>query len=113
MKPRKKQAVCTLILALVAASLCDSVAQEKNTSPYNQSVSQGRALLAQGNLKEAFTNALGAISADQKRFEAYALAALVLAKQGASLEASNFLQSAIARAPESKKSALAELDSKR
>jgi tetratricopeptide (TPR) repeat protein len=109
MKPKKTQTVFALILALASALLCDCVAQENGISAYDQSVFRGRTQLAEGKLKDAFTNALTAISVDQKRFEAYALAALVLAKQGASLEASNFLQSAIARAPESKKSALAEL----
>jgi Tfp pilus assembly protein PilF len=84
-------------------------AQGNAAATHDQYVTQGRALMPQGNLKEDFADAVTAMAQDQKRFEAYALAALLLTKQGAPEDANKFLKQAIALAPESKKPALVEL----
>jgi uncharacterized membrane protein len=79
------------------------------TPTYNQLVSVGYDFLKEGKLKEAYTGALEAAKVDPSRFEAYALAALVLSEQGITAEAKAFLDKAVARAPADKKKRLEEI----
>jgi uncharacterized membrane protein len=86
------------------------LAQSQSSSPtYNQLVSVGYDYLKEGKLKEAYISALEAAKSDSSRFEAYALAALVLSQQGIATEAKALLDKAVARAPAGKKKRLDEI----
>src|SRR5215831_3941575 len=61
----------------------DPPAKTQGTSPtYNQLVSAGYDFLKEGKLKEAYVSSMEAAKRSPSRFEAYALAALVLSQQG-------------------------------
>ena len=103
-----------LTLVVGISALCGAatsfLAQSQATLPtYNQIVSVGYDFLKEGKLKEAYTGAVQAAKVDPSRFEAYALAALVLSEQGIPAEAKAFLDKAVAHAPADKKKRLEEI----
>jgi tetratricopeptide (TPR) repeat protein len=108
---RAKSIFLCLILLLLAfvhpALTADS--QTGSPSSYDELISIGRALLKEGKLTEAYSSAMEAEKSDNTRYESYALAALVFEHQNKPEDALNVLKDAIARAPETKKAKLLEL----
>jgi Flp pilus assembly protein TadD len=68
----------------------------------------GDNLFKEGSLPEALSVAQTAIASDSKRFEGYALAAVIYAKQGQSKQADKALAKALELVPPDKKNQLAD-----
>lgn len=73
---------------------------------YDQVISQGNRQLKAGDFQAAHDAAMKALSLDGNRFEAYALEALALYKEGKTDQAKGFIEIALAKAPDSKKAQL-------
>jgi len=102
-------------LALAVTSVTLLSANAGMHSPqvtYGQLIKAARAQMDQGKLDDAFLTASAAIAMDEKRWEAYAIAALVLGAQGNNADAVKFVDKAFARAPEEKKATLSEMKDK-
>ena len=82
MKPKMLAVFLLLVGMCWFGTIPDGMSQSSAPPTYNQLVSTGYDLLKEGKLKEAYIAAVEAAKADDKRFEAYALAALVLHAQG-------------------------------
>jgi len=99
--------VCVTILLLCSCRPKDSqINQAGDGAAYDQLISQGYELLKEGKLKEAYVAASEAEASNGKRFEAYALAAIILHQNGADADAKAFMEKAIARVPADKKAKL-------
>jgi hypothetical protein len=66
---------------------------------YGELIVAGHDLLISGKLRQAYVAALAAAKTDPSRYEAYALAALVLRDRGAHADAKIFVSKAISLAP--------------
>jgi len=72
-------------------------------------VQKARQLMEAGKLSEAYLAASAAVTLNEKRWEAYAVMAMVLGAQGNELEAKRQVEKAISLAPSDKQPTLAEL----
>jgi TPR repeat protein len=78
-------------------------------SAFDQFVNSGRKALVDGKLDDGIIAAFAAIKENDQSFEGYALAALLLEKQGNTAEALAYLEKALARATEGKKGQLQQI----
>jgi peptidyl-prolyl cis-trans isomerase B (cyclophilin B) len=87
----------TLLLFHLCVQAQDSVS---GGGSYEDLVRNANRLFNNGNLDEARKTAQQAIHLDANRFEAYALAAKIAAKQGSAAEAGELIQKSLALAPD-------------
>jgi len=113
------RAIHALIFCLAALGIISSnslfAQSETNTSPaktYDALISEGNQFLKDGKPKEGYQDALAAAAQDPKRFEAYALAAFILQREGSYAKAKEILDEAISRAPAEKRDALLNFQTK-
>ena len=79
---------------------------------YEEALGKARQLLSEQKLLEAYLAASATVTLDEKRWEAYALIALVLDAQGESKKAVSYVEKALARAPDEKKARLYDMAAK-
>ena len=102
--------VAALLLTASLASAGQAPAPLPSPSPtYDQLVSVGYELAQAGQGAEAYVAAVEALKVDPKRFEAYALASLVLYQRDDHDRAAEFVRKAMQRAPAAKMPKLREL----
>src|SRR5688572_19802823 len=109
MKNRMQSAGCFILFfaafsfsPLEAQTPLESGAPAAGAPSYNLLISTSRKALESGEVKDAFVAAMAAIATDDKRFEAYALAATIKMRQGDFSEAGRLLIEAQTRAPAEK-----------
>ncbi len=101
--------ISLLTIVLIAGhlqALSDSDLRE--SASYDALIMQGNQSLKAGKLSDAYEDALAAEKMDGKRFDAYALAALALHRQGSYAKAKENLDEALSRVPAEKRDALAQ-----
>lgn len=104
-----------LVIAGIMIGTCTlAAAGESPQAPaeplsYDKLIAEGNGLMKEGKLREAFSAAAEAAKLDSKRFEAYALTALILYEKQEFNDAAAFLGKALERAPEEKKAKLGEI----
>ncbi len=97
-------------IARAADAVTASTASTNSAAPmFVLLINGGRSALGRGQGAEALTAARAAIQEDPKRFEGYALAALACQKKGDLPGATEYVDEALARAPEAKKARLVQI----
>jgi len=81
----------------------------QNAPSYADLVTAGNNAMKADKLQDALAAAMAAIDVNKDRFEAYALATLVLQRQGDVTQAKSLLEKALAVAPESKRAQLRQI----
>jgi len=97
----------TMVCALPSTSTAQSAHSTQSTVSYSALIKSGNTLLQSNNSDEALELARKAIQLDDKRYEGYALTALILEKQGHLDEATQQSAKALELAPAEKKVSLA------
>jgi hypothetical protein len=113
----KSRAALLIGLLLVLSGVAKAQSSSSATPPgrsgpnltYNQIIGSGYSLLKEARLSEAYLAAMEGARKEPARFEAYALAALVLHARGDDMEAKPFVDKALALAPANRKRLLNEL----
>src|SRR5438105_10704274 len=98
-----------LTLGFIGWAMC---IEGQLATTYDTLISEGNGFLKDGKLKEAYQDAMSAAAQEPKRFEAYALAAFVLHRQGSFAKAKEILDEAMTRVPADKRDALAQFQKK-
>ena len=101
--------LCIFVLMCLCLSPVQPVRAQDTQALYDSLVAKANTLLKEGKLAEAVAAATEATKAEPKRFEAFALTALVLHQQGRGAEAQEFIGKALALAPEDKKPRLQDM----
>ena len=106
---RLSRCLSALLLLAHAPATGARGAESTGAPPYEELVAAGRTAMNEGRFAEAAAAAAEAIRRDEGRFEAYALSALVLQKQGAKAEALKFATRALEVAPPGKRAVVEQL----
>jgi TPR repeat protein len=101
--------VFAAFLAMTGLTLERSFAQIPQVLAFDGFINSGSKALNDGKIDDGMIAALAAIKQNDQRFEGYALVALLLENQGKTSEALNYVEKALARAPESKKAQLEKI----